>query len=325
MLSSLLALRIWDAVIRLSRSSRRPTNQVLVMPVTMPVMLQSLSDRWRRRYWRADTAALSAFAGLAPVTIITGASEGIGRAFTERLAAEGQALLLIARDGAKLEALADKLRTQHRAQIIALPLDLTAGDATRAIDRSLASMHGYADSLINNAGIGLAGTFSNTPIAAIDAVMALNVAATTRLARHLLPGMLVRGRGGILFVASLVAYTPGPNQAVYCASKAYLLSLAEAIAAETAGLGVRVCCTAPGPVETAFHAKMGADRALYRWAIPNQSPDRVAAVALLGYRLGVRVLVPGLLTAVLALALRLLPHRLTLPIVHVLLRPLSTK
>jgi uncharacterized protein len=290
----------------------------------MPLTLQSLADRWRRRHWRGDAAALAEFNSLDPVTIITGASEGIGRAFAEQVAADGQALLLIARDGTKLAALASQLQNQHRTAIVGLPLDLTAPDAANAIDAKLAEMRGYADTLINNAGIGLSGAFAQSPAASIDAVMALNVAATTRLARHLLPGMLTRGRGGILFVASVAAYTPGPQQSVYYASKAYVLSLAEAIAAETTGMGVRISCLAPGPVRTAFHEKMGADRALYRWVMPSQSPEWVARLGLLGYRWGARVVLPGLLPAAMTLGLRLTPHRLAMPIMRALLAPRNT-
>ncbi len=256
-----------------------------------------------------------------PVTIVTGASAGIGAAFAMRLARQDQALLLISRDAARLESVAANLRRKSAQPIATLALDLTQADATAAIDTALAGLGGYADILINNAGMGLSGAFAEATAADVDALLALNVAAQTRLARHVLPGMLTRGRGGILFVSSLAAYTPGPWQAVYYASKAYLLSLAQALAVETAGKGVRICCLAPGPIDTAFHTKMGADRSLYRWIIPGQSAGRVAAIGLLGYGLGLRVIVPGVLTAALALALRLLPHRLTLPVVAVLLRP----
>jgi uncharacterized protein len=254
---------------------------------------------------------------------VTGASEGIGAAFATRLAREHQPLLLIARDGAQLEMLAATLRRSDGPTITTLALDLTNTDAVLSIDAALVGLSGYADVLINNAGIGLSGSFAEASESNIETLLALNITAQTRLARHMLPGMLARGQGGILFVSSLAAYTPGPWQAVYYASKAYLLSLAEALAAETAGMGVRICCLAPGPVDTAFHAKMEADRSLYRWIMPSQSAARVVAIGLVGYRLGLRVVVPGLLTAGLALALRLLPHRLTLPVVGVLMHPYS--
>jgi uncharacterized protein len=287
----------------------------------MDETVQSLSGRWRRRRWRPDPAALTTFAGLKPVTIVTGASEGIGQAFAERLARQGHRLLLIGRDNGRLERVAATLRTDNGPTIEALALDLTTHDALQVVETALARLGGYANFLVNNAGVGISGAFADATQADIEALIALNITAQTKLARHVLPGMLVRGHGGILFVASLAAYTPGPWQAIYYASKAYLLSFASALAAETAGMGVRICCLAPGPVETRFHAKMGADEALYRWLMPSQSADRVAAMGLLGYRWGARVLVPGVLSASLCFALRLLPQRLTLPLISVLLRP----
>jgi short-subunit dehydrogenase len=136
--------------------------------------------------------------------------------------------------------------------------------------------------------------------------------------------MRVRGRGGILNVASLGSYVPGPNQAAYYASKAYVLSLSEAIAAETAGEGVRVCALAPGPVNTAFHARMGAERALYRAFVPPASAEAVARAGYLGFVLGWRVTIPGVFNPLLALATRILPHRIVIPVVGLLLRPRET-
>ena len=110
----------------------------------------------------------------------------------------------------------------------------------------------------------MAGRFDEQSPEALAQLVDLNVRALTALTRHFLAGMRVRGRGGILNLASLGGYAPGPNQAAYYASKAYVLSLQEAVAAETAGEGVRVCALAPGPVNTRFHARMGAEGALYR-------------------------------------------------------------
>ncbi len=138
-----------------------------------------------------------------------------------------------------------------------MPADVTATDAIATIEAALAAHGAYADVLVNSAGIGLSGPFHAHAPEDVVRLIDLNVRALTQLTRHFLPGMRVRGRGGILNVASLGGYTPGPNQAAYYASKAYVLSLTEAIAAETAGEGVRVCALAPGPVNTAFHARMG--------------------------------------------------------------------
>ena len=128
------------------------------------------------------------------------------------------------------------------------------------------------------------------------------------------------GRGGILNLASLGGYTPGPYQAAYYASKAYVISLTEAIASETAGEGVRLTVLAPGPVRTAWHDRAGAGAAFYRWLLPSSAAS-VARAGYLGYTLGLRVVVPGLLSPFLAVALRVMPHRVTTPMVRWLLKP----
>ena len=276
-------------------------------------------DRWRRRYWRPDPRALAAFDGLNPVTVITGASEGIGLALARRCAGSGHALLLIARDAARLEAAADALRGDTNSKIETLALDLTTADALAKLDAALARVGAYPDILVNNAGVGLSGAFASHDTDALAALAELNVKAVTLFSRHVLPGQLIRGRGGIITIASLGGYAPGPGQAAYYASKAFVLSLSEALAAETAGHGVRVTAVAPGPVDTAFHSKMGANSALYRSLLPPLSADRVAAAAIAGFKWNRRVIVPGLVNKLLMMALRLLPHRITLPIVQFLL------
>jgi hypothetical protein len=107
---------------------------------------------------------------------------------------------------------------------------------------------------------------------------------------------------------------------VYYASKAYVLSFSEAIAAETAGEGVRITAVAPGPVDTRFHAKMGAEQSMYRYLVPPSSPQGIARAAYRGFTLGMRVVVPGFLNPFLALAMRILPHRIVIPIVGLLLK-----
>ncbi len=139
--------------------------------------------------------------------------------------------------------------------------------------------------------------------------------------RHVLPGMRRRRRGGVLNVASLGGYLPGPWQAVYYASKAMLVSLSEAVAAEVAADGVRVTVSAPGPVATRFHAKMGAERALYRRLVPAARTKGVAVLSVLAYEIGVKVVAPGILTLFGLVACRILPHALLVPMMSVLLKP----
>ena len=172
----------------------------------------------------------------------------------------------------------------------------------------------------NNAAIGLSGPFALHDDEQLGDLIALNVTALTRLSRKALPEMLQRRRGGILNLASLGGYAPGPHQAAYYASKAYVISLTEALAAEASGFGVRISVVAPGPVDTNFHAAMSADNALYRSLLPSLSPERVAASAYRGFIFGQRVIVPHLFNRAMQIALKILPHPLTVPRVAWLLK-----
>lgn len=281
----------------------------------------SLLARWRRRWWRRDPAALSAFEGLRPITVITGGSEGIGFALAQRFARHGHELLLVARTAEKLAQAQRSIAASTGRAVHILALDITGEGAVDRLDAELQRLGGLCDVLVNCAGIGLSGPFADEPEAKVTALVDLNVRALTQLTSHFLRPMLVRGEGGILNLASVGSYGPGPNQAVYYASKAYVLSLTEAIAYETAGMGIRVCALAPGPVRTGFHARMGARRALYRAFTPPVSPALVAWLGYWGYRLGARVVWPGLVTPLAALSMRLIPHRILSPIVSTLLSP----
>ncbi len=265
-------------------------------------------------------AAQAAVAGLKPAVAVTGASRGIGFALAEHFAKEGHDVALIARTSSDLDAAAARIRSRATpAGVLTLSLDITQAGAAARLDEWLRAAGYYVDVLVNNAGIGLAGPFAQSGPAALERLVTLNVTAPTLLMVRFLPEMLARQRGGILNVGSLGGAVPGPGQAAYYASKAYLQSLSEAAAAECSGAGVRISTLLPGPVDTGFHASMGAESSLYRQLLPSLSPQHVARAGYRGFRIGQRVIVPGLFNKLLYIAIRALPHPLTVPFVKILL------
>jgi short-subunit dehydrogenase len=131
--------------------------------------------------------------------------------------------------------------------------------------------------------------------------------------------MVSRARGGVLNVASLGGLVPGPYQAAYYASKAYIVSLTEAVAHEVRGRGVRIAVVAPGPVDTTFHDAMQAESALYRTIVPAIGADAVASSAYRGYQMGRTLIIPGVLPSLSAFAVKILPHAVSVPLVGALL------
>ena len=260
-----------------------------------------------------------------PLTVVTGGSEGIGLAIARLLAQRGQDLLLIARRPERLAEVADSIGSVSSANIATLALDLTQDDACDQIDAELVRLNAHIDLLVNAAGMGLSGAFAEADTQRLDQLGALNTTAPARLMRYALPGMRARRRGGIINVASMGGLVPGPYQAAYYASKAYLISLSEAVAAEVRQDGVRITVVAPGPVDTEFHAKMRAESAFYWRFLPSSSPESVAQWAVRGHELGLRLVVPGVLNALGAVALKLVPHALLVPIMAWLLDPRRQK
>jgi short-subunit dehydrogenase len=289
-------------------------------------ILLKLGDLWVRRRAKPSRAALDAVRDLAPATLVTGASEGIGLALARLIAREGRVVVMLARTENLLVRAAEELqREAPDALIVTEAIDVGAADAPEQIDALLRRNNLYVDVLVNNAGIGVGGPFANLDAAKLDELVATNVAAVTRLTRHYLPGMRARARGGVMNIASLAAFAPGPWQAPYFASKAYVLSLTAAIAGECSGEGVRVCAIACGPVETGIHRKMNAVNTFYRMLIPSYTPDQIAALAWRSYRLGRRVVVPGVVNSLLAWTMRAIPFELVLPIVDLLMKPRSRR
>lgn len=240
-------------------------------------------------------------------TLITGASEGLGAEFARIAAAEGRNLILTARSHDKLAVLADSLR-RTATEIVLLPADL--GDPAQA-ERlwQEASRDRHIDRLINNAGLGRHGRFDDADGWPRElSSIGVNVAALTYLMKMAIPHMQARGGGRILNVASTASFMPGPNMAVYHATKAYVLSLTEAVAEELRGSPVSVGALCPGATQTAFFDAAGM-RGVTLLALVR--PASAKAVARAGWRAmerGQRIRVTGALNTLFALAPRFAPR-----------------
>ncbi len=258
------------------------------------------------------------------VVVITGASAGIGAALARVFAAHGHDLVLIARREAKLDALADEIAAAGHVRPLVLPVDLARPDAVSRITSQLAA-HGLEPQyIVNNAGFGLVGEAAQLDRADQLAMIDLNIRVLTELSLAFID-TLSRLHGGILNVASVAGFLPGPAMAVYYATKAYVLSFSEALNYELKPHGVRVTALCPGPVPTEFQARAG----LPDVSPPNgeglaqavgsnaltRSAEEVAKAGYAGLVRGRRVVIPGFGNKVVVLAIRLLPRRLFLEVV----------
>lgn len=279
---------------------------------------------WHRRYWTPDVAALERAAGLVPFVVVTGGSDGIGFAIARRFVRDGRAVLLVARRAERLSEAQNELRASSASRVGVLALDVTAANAAADIEAAVERLGGYVDVLVNSAGVGLSGAFGLHDDADLQRLIDLNVRALAMLCRRVLPGMRARGRGGIINVASLGGYAPGPYQAAYYASKAFVISLTEAIAFENRGQGLSITAVAPGPVETAFHRRMRAENGWYLKLVPMTSADIVARETVLGFKLSQRVVLPGLVNKLMLPFVKVIPHRLLEPLLAALLDPRGT-
>jgi len=248
-----------------------------------------------------------------PITLITGVSAGIGAALAYEFAAHGHELVLVARREQVLGALADAIAAKGAPRPTVLRADLARLDAAQTIAAALDERGLEPDVVVNNAGFGLVGAAAALDRAEQLAMVDLNVRTLTDLSLAFLD-RLKRRRGGILNVASIAAFMPGPGMAVYYASKAYVLSFSEALHRELRPKGVRVTVLCPGPVPTEFQARAGmSDDAFPR--LLTRSAEQVARDGYRGLMQGRRVVVPGALNRAVTTIIRFAPRTLVLELI----------
>ena len=247
------------------------------------------------------------------VTLITGASAGIGTELVRVFASNGHRVAMVARRADRLQALAAEIAAMGRGEPIVIPCDLEQDDACDRIAAALTEAGVEVDYVVNNAGFGLFGRVIELDRKAQLGMIAVNIRALTDLSLRF-ADQLVRYHGGILNVASIAGFLPGPGMAVYYASKAYVLSFTEALRGELGPRGVRVTALCPGPVPSEFQTRAGFEPG-FDSAVLNVSAADVAKAAYRGLMANKRAVLPGLGVKIVPLMLRLAPRGFVLDMV----------
>jgi short-subunit dehydrogenase len=252
------------------------------------------------------------------VTLITGASSGIGADLARIFAANGHRVALVARREDRLNDLAAAIVAAGGTPPLVIPCDLTRPDAGEIIAAALAAAGVEIDILVNNAGFGLFGQSLTLDRAQQLDMIAVNIRALTDLSLRF-SDSLIRHRGGLLNVASIAAFLPGPGMAVYYASKAYVLSFSDALHNELGRHGVRVTALCPGPVPTEFQSRAGFTAGMDS-AMLNVSAYKVALAGYRGLMRGKRIVLPGLGIRAIPFLLRFVPRGFVLMMVGLIQR-----
>lgn len=246
------------------------------------------------------------------LSLVTGASAGIGAAFARALAARGHDLIVTARRTERLETLATELRAAHGIDVVVLPLDLAQPGAAAALEAELLQRGLAVDWVINNAGYGVTGTFDASDWEVHAAFLRVMIEAPTELIWRLLPGMRERGYGRIVNVASLAALVPGPaGQTLYAAAKAYLVKFSQSLSLENGDRGIHACALCPGFTWSEFHDVTGTRPMMNR--LPRfmwQTAQAVAEEGIASVEAGKAVRVTGHVNRLIAAAFKLMPDRL---------------
>lgn len=252
--------------------------------------------------------------------LITGASAGIGKALAENFAADGYHVILAARSVRKMEAQAADLRNRHGITATVIAADLETNNGASKLHEDIKGRGFTLDVLVNNAGYGTFGEFKDSPLAPELAMMQINMSALVVLTKLFMPDLLAN-KGKILNLSSTAAFQPGPYMAVYYATKSFVLSFSEAIAAELEGTGVTVTALCPGPTASGFQDKADMNSSALVKGKKLASSDDVATAGYQAMLRGQRVYVPGLMNWLMAQSPRFTPRSVVTRIVKIMSKP----
>jgi len=260
--------------------------------------------------------------GTGQTALVTGASYGIGLDLAECFAKDGYDLILAARSEPALKQASERLAKQYGVKAVPIAVDLGAHGAGHRLADEVRARGLTVDVLVNNAGYGTAGAFAGSDEPTQLGMIDLNVRALVELTHAFWPGMLERGRGGVLNVASTAAFQPGPLMAVYYASKAFVLSFSEALWREAQGTGVHVSCLCPGPTASRFRERAGTGKTRLATLGTPVTSMSVAEAGYRAYQENQRVLVTGARNRIMARLVPYLPRRTVLDLAHRIQSPL---
>lgn len=240
-------------------------------------------------------------------TLITGGSDGIGLELAKIFAKNGHNLIIVARNNSKLEHIKIELENEYGIIVEIIQCDLSVDKSCEKIIEIVEEKNLIVDNLINNAGIGSFGFFSEAEDGFEEKLININIISLTILTKHFLKKMIEMGMGGILNVASTAAFVGGPKMSMYYSSKAYVLSLTEALHDEVKSLDIRVSCLCPGPVKTSFQEKAGIQKS-EKAKKYLMDANNVAKEAYSGFLKGKAIIIPGCKNKLLILGNKLIPR-----------------
>jgi short-subunit dehydrogenase len=244
------------------------------------------------------------------VALVTGGSGGIGYELARLFAKDGRDVVVVSRDAAKLGQVCTELEGEFKIKASAIPVDLSVDGAARELAERLKREGTEVEFLVNNAGFGTFGDFVETSIEDLLGQISLNITALTDLTRRLLPAMLERGAGKVLNVASTAGFQAGPRMAVYYATKAYVISLSEALSNELQGSGVTVTCLCPGATDTGFQKRAHTENSILFRKLRPMSASEVAGDGYKAMMAGKSLAISGLRNWLVAESVRFAPRRL---------------